>query len=1003
MEGPGDPSLNFEAATPAASPGLSQEEDLNWPLTASPHAFYLHPNTELYEPPHHSLHETDGDLSLVTTESSSADHAAEMAPHISAVSPPRKRPASFTTFLSRILPSNRPEQGGTHRDKDATGDTDSAYNELGMNPNELTAWNVAKDKDTRPGLAPLTSIQEPGHRRVQSWHDQRGGRPRPNSSHAQVVPARPVQDPTAPPSLSTRKSEVLTRAEISALLKSKEESRRHRRDLVESGDWLGVQGADPYSGQFSVLTPMDSVSSDKTPVSTRNRLSDLAKKKLATKLQLEELTLLEEEERARARKQKEQTKLRKIERVKDDLRMQQQDFAKWSQHKRQWSSAAEPRLSPVAQSLSSVATNHNANGMAVPNFSRPSVAPAATRKTTQDTTEPLASEPSQRGRQGHRRDQSTDTIIHKTPSVDTQDRQYLAVPTATASSKEVATMRSKGQKHFLWRRRRRATDPGEVTRGPATGLLTASAANNIVSSSLENLATDHFSDLTIPDHRLHLSSPDPADLPQHQQQTSDLVPHALTSMTNLHQPKAEQYHASQSTAGVTATSSQSRLRGLMKHSIPRKLVPSRSTSVQTRDTQQQQKTHNSNISQVWGHTNKDLSGDTLLSQSQHQHEDLQQTTSSEGTRTGLHRMTTRTEEVRGESAFIPITITTGCVLDQQSQDVAQLPSTLQNDLAMRLTDTVEAPAPLLCSHSASNPTTGESRAPSHPTTTQNASPSLEHARKTAETGTASRRPPTPEPWRALEKLPTKTTQLTPASQGCLVPQAKRENKVGKGTLKPPVEHERSRLSGSGSGRGRKMTVSTSPSRGLQDEKSQQARQRHSPGEDQEAMIQEAARIAVLRSRAKAVLSGSPPRTPSPSMQRTGREPASSPKSTPPGEKVPGADNADTGVLSRLKSLRRGSGRRQEKDRGDQRPKADAVMVVKHACMTVYMIALGLLCAWWIMVQPAFDQQSQLWTRRRKQQSTWQDVGVFVSAGVFSFVGAVCGWYSLRVVWWIAQR
>jgi myosin heavy subunit len=137
------------------------------------------------------------------------------------------------------------------------------------------------------------------------------------------------------------------------MLKVKEDIRRHRRSLKESGDWLGVQGADPYSGEFAVLTHTSTLSTDNTSPSARKRLEILSRKKTTAKLAYEEAKLEVETEKEMVSVEKGRLKLEKMNWAKEELRQQQQEFATWSQHKRQWSSAAEPNLGPIAQSAKS--------------------------------------------------------------------------------------------------------------------------------------------------------------------------------------------------------------------------------------------------------------------------------------------------------------------------------------------------------------------------------------------------------------------------------------------------------------------------------------------------------------------------------------------------------------------------------------------------------------------------------------------------------------------------
>ncbi|KAK8106085.1 hypothetical protein PG999_009444 [Apiospora kogelbergensis] len=56
----------------------------------------------------------------------------------------RKRTLSLGGFLGKIIPTHRPEQGGTLRSLVNTS-TESAYRDLNINPEELKDWNIAQD------------------------------------------------------------------------------------------------------------------------------------------------------------------------------------------------------------------------------------------------------------------------------------------------------------------------------------------------------------------------------------------------------------------------------------------------------------------------------------------------------------------------------------------------------------------------------------------------------------------------------------------------------------------------------------------------------------------------------------------------------------------------------------------------------------------------------------------------------------------------------------------
>lgn len=108
------------------------------------------------------------------------------------------------------------------------------------------------------------------------------------------------------------------------------EKRRLRRSLKESGDFLGVQGINPATGELDVLTPSSSSAGD---------FSSLARAVQDRKESYEN-----------ARRQLEAEKMRKWERDKQAIRAEHRNKVRWKKKTSGWSSAIEPNLSPIAQS-----------------------------------------------------------------------------------------------------------------------------------------------------------------------------------------------------------------------------------------------------------------------------------------------------------------------------------------------------------------------------------------------------------------------------------------------------------------------------------------------------------------------------------------------------------------------------------------------------------------------------------------------------------------------------
>ncbi|KAK1475260.1 hypothetical protein CABS01_03537 [Colletotrichum abscissum] len=126
---------------------------------------------------------------------------------------------------------------------------------------------------------------------------------------------------------------------------------RERRTLKESGDYLGVTGINPVTGELDVETPSTtSFSSASLTIDQKleaRHKSESRRTRRGAELLTEEVTkkLQQREEQRFARKDREKEAIR-----------QAQRNVQWQRHRQQWSSAKEPVLSPIAQSNKSVST-----------------------------------------------------------------------------------------------------------------------------------------------------------------------------------------------------------------------------------------------------------------------------------------------------------------------------------------------------------------------------------------------------------------------------------------------------------------------------------------------------------------------------------------------------------------------------------------------------------------------------------------------------------------------
>lgn len=194
---------------------------------------------------------------------------------------------SFASSLRKLLPSNRPEKGHTIR----TGRNNFSES--------LRDDAHTVEKQGTPGSDPGGESAD----RIVRWNTAIEPSPSSNST----------------PSTRTQQLYLAHR-----------EKRRLRRSLRESGDYLGVQGINPATGELDVLTPTSSSASEFTSLAQT----------VANKRSVYE----------NARRQLQAEKMRKWERDKEAIRAEHRNNVRWMKRRSGWSSAIEPALSPIAQS-----------------------------------------------------------------------------------------------------------------------------------------------------------------------------------------------------------------------------------------------------------------------------------------------------------------------------------------------------------------------------------------------------------------------------------------------------------------------------------------------------------------------------------------------------------------------------------------------------------------------------------------------------------------------------
>ncbi|KAG0649356.1 hypothetical protein D0Z07_4196 [Hyphodiscus hymeniophilus] len=131
----------------------------------------------------------------------------------------------------------------------------------------------------------------------------------------------------------------------------KKARREQRRSLRESGDFLGVQGANPRTGFWDVSSGTSSSGPSQMSSETKKKLDDDAKKIEDQKKRYEEAKAKHEAELTRVQILRDNKKLEKEKQKNMELKMKQRRHGRWKLSEEGWHSLAEPDLSPITQSV----------------------------------------------------------------------------------------------------------------------------------------------------------------------------------------------------------------------------------------------------------------------------------------------------------------------------------------------------------------------------------------------------------------------------------------------------------------------------------------------------------------------------------------------------------------------------------------------------------------------------------------------------------------------------
>ncbi|KAK7426932.1 hypothetical protein QQZ08_006524 [Neonectria magnoliae] len=260
-----------------------------------------------------------------------------------------QRTVSAPGWVKTMLPSHRPERGGTTRERgfweqldprnlgdarqprrDVPGSHRKERSET-IDSSRLVEWNVAKDvSDTEPRRDASQLRPRAASAAIPPSHTSAVGRkwrraPRDDAEDWQMITTsveQPIREdrkrgapggasrtavPGSNASLSVKQRIPYARLSLEA----KREARKQRRSLKESGDYLGVQGFNPQTGLPDVITPSDSEQSavsqetDHSPnflaLFSKNSGSKTAKSRVEREIR--KLFLKKEAEKIRRREQ----------------------------------------------------------------------------------------------------------------------------------------------------------------------------------------------------------------------------------------------------------------------------------------------------------------------------------------------------------------------------------------------------------------------------------------------------------------------------------------------------------------------------------------------------------------------------------------------------------------------------------------------------------------------------------------------------------------------------
>ncbi|KAK0666088.1 hypothetical protein QBC41DRAFT_375560 [Cercophora samala] len=314
---------------------------------------------------------------------------------------------SMSSFFNKLRPSKRPEKGGTVRQK--SNSSSSADGQKGSSiPVRVTSnaqSGIAGPNDSDVIPANRWNMPIPIPRRTQSTRATLGKQPASslprltiNTSALKKDNPPPVQverrDWAPQGNSAAKKSNIPTphptrsTGDTREIYLAKQELRQQRRTLKQSGDFLGVTSINPHTGVMDVITPTTS-SEDATVSISSPTDSHLAA--LAHTAQDAREAYVAAKTEAQIRKEH-----KKAERRKEAARTvlnQHGGNVVWRKEGAAWAYVAEPDLSPIPQSQRSVMSPDTSDSEATtvhrtPISASPSRGPFLGKATAVTVTQP---------------------------------------------------------------------------------------------------------------------------------------------------------------------------------------------------------------------------------------------------------------------------------------------------------------------------------------------------------------------------------------------------------------------------------------------------------------------------------------------------------------------------------------------------------------------------------------------------------------------------------------